>query len=238
MREVVLSIYHNDCWGPKTSGKFPEVNIALKTYSVAHTKKEETILSAIWEFASEKKADVDQAVRYVRGLKETIALEELERIGSRLRVFAKFKTTNEPPIIDILLSHGCHVTDPVRLYDGLEHWGLMVEDKCDVRELVSELNGVGQVRVRKVAPVELKTEEPYVTERQISALKVALENGYYNLPRPTPIADMASILGVSKPSFLAHLRKAEGRVLPLAIVQLGLGEVVKRPEIKDQLIFR
>jgi predicted DNA binding protein len=52
-----------------------------------------------------------------------------------------------------------------------------------------------------------------LTARQREALALARERGYYEWPRSVSAADLAADLGVSKATFLEHLRTAEAALL-------------------------
>ncbi len=52
-----------------------------------------------------------------------------------------------------------------------------------------------------------------LTERQEEVLRCALEGGYYDQPRSTTAAELASELGISQPTFSQHLRSAERKAL-------------------------
>lgn len=52
-----------------------------------------------------------------------------------------------------------------------------------------------------------------LTPRQHQAYELARQNGYYEWPRETSVQDLADDLGVSKTTFLEHLRSAENHLL-------------------------
>ena len=52
-----------------------------------------------------------------------------------------------------------------------------------------------------------------LTPRQVSALLLGVDRGYYSIPGETNMATLASEVGLSQSTFGEHLRKAEARVL-------------------------
>lgn len=52
-----------------------------------------------------------------------------------------------------------------------------------------------------------------LTEAQADALRAAVRAGYYRIPRPLTLHDLADRLGVTAASLSERLRRAEGRVL-------------------------
>jgi predicted DNA binding protein len=52
-----------------------------------------------------------------------------------------------------------------------------------------------------------------ITERQLAALQLALERGYYEQPRKTSLRDLADQTAVARSTYEEHLRKAENKLL-------------------------
>jgi predicted DNA binding protein len=62
-----------------------------------------------------------------------------------------------------------------------------------------------------LTPVDRLFED--ITDRQLAALQLALENGYYEQPRGTSLRDLADMTSVARSTFEEHLRKAENKFL-------------------------
>lgn len=62
-----------------------------------------------------------------------------------------------------------------------------------------------------LAPVDQLFEE--LTERQLAALRLALEHGYYEQPRQTSLRELAEQTSVARSTYEEHLRKAENKLL-------------------------
>jgi PAS domain S-box-containing protein len=56
---------------------------------------------------------------------------------------------------------------------------------------------------------------PALTDRQHQALEAAFRAGYFEWPRESSAAEVSSLLDISRPTFQAHLRKAENELLSL-----------------------
>src|SRR3989442_3133980 len=67
--------------------------------------------------------------------------------------------------------------------------------------------------VRETFPVSTATLLGKLTSRQLQALVVALDNGYYNIPRTATAGEIAQRLLVPPTSFVDHLRKGANKVL-------------------------
>lgn len=55
---------------------------------------------------------------------------------------------------------------------------------------------------------------PKITEKQRTAMELAVKQGYYNYPRKTTLRCLAKMMNLSYATFHAHLRKAEQKMLP------------------------
>ena len=79
-------------------------------------------------------------------------------------------------------------------------------------EIMSK-RAVSDESVRETFPVSTATLLGKLTGRQLQALVVALDNGYYNIPRTATAGEIAQRLRVPRTSFVDHLRKGENKVL-------------------------
>jgi predicted DNA binding protein len=122
-------------------------------------------------------------------------------------------------INDALVSRGFIPDEPVRMVGGREYWTVLVREGREtvrgrldaVRE---EMDAEVQVEV-VTTPVGgagvLPTDD--LSERQREVFELARKRNYYSWPREVSAAELADEVGVSKPTFLEHLRKAEAKVL-------------------------
>jgi predicted DNA binding protein len=52
-----------------------------------------------------------------------------------------------------------------------------------------------------------------LTDKQREVMVAAFQNGYYDYPKRISSVQLCSMVNISKPTLLQHLRKAEGRIL-------------------------
>lgn len=81
----------------------------------------------------------------------------------------------------------------------------------DLRNVIEELQSVGDVTLGKLVPVDRPASR--LTERQQAVMHLALERGYYRWPRSVEARELAEELEITHPTFLEHLRKAERKLL-------------------------
>lgn len=77
------------------------------------------------------------------------------------------------------------------------------------RRLVAQ--GDHDLQVRRVADAPRDT--PLLTHAQDEALRAAVDAGYYKIPRPLTLHQLAARLGISPASLSERLRRAEGRII-------------------------
>ncbi|MFB6105405.1 MAG: helix-turn-helix domain-containing protein [Halobacteriaceae archaeon] len=130
----------------------------------------------------------------------------------------------EESIVDRFETHDCLYQPPTVHRQGWEHYTVIAFDERDVRALFRDLEADRDVEVLSKTPVS-EQRIPHsmlapvdrlfadLTERQLAALRLALERGYYEQPRRTTVGDMAASTAVARSTFEEHLRKAENKFL-------------------------
>jgi predicted DNA-binding protein YlxM (UPF0122 family) len=100
------------------------------------------------------------------------------------------------------------------LPDGVPGHGTTVVDLDADREIeVLSKTGLDETRIphSMLTPVDQLFGE--LTNRQLTALQIALENGYYEQPRKRSISELAEGSTVARATFEEHLRKAENKLI-------------------------
>ncbi|MDQ2055007.1 helix-turn-helix domain-containing protein [Halobellus sp. H-GB7] len=123
--------------------------------------------------------------------------------------FEKYNTLYQPPTVH---------------RQGWEHYSVIAFDESDVRALLQDLEADRDIEVLSktaiteqqiphsmLAPVGQLFED--VTDRQMAALRLALESGYYEQPRKTSLRALAEQTAVARSTYEEHLRKAENKIL-------------------------
>ena len=113
---------------------------------------------------------------------------------------------------------------PMIYTGGYEWYRVMAFSERDMRQLFRDLERHCTVEVtsrRTISEESIHTDTLVstatllggLTRKQAKALVVALDNGYYNLPRSATAAEIAQRLGIPRTSFVDHLRKAQNKVI-------------------------
>jgi predicted DNA binding protein len=130
----------------------------------------------------------------------------------------------EGSIVERFEEHNCLYQPPTVHRQGWEHYTVIAFDEGDVRDLLRELKADRDIEVLSktaiteqaiphsmLAPVDRLFES--VTDRQLAALRLALESGYYEQPRKTSLRELAAQTEVARSTYEEHLRKAENKLL-------------------------
>jgi predicted DNA binding protein len=161
-------------------------------------------------------------------------LEEIDELGTILHesidesglhvVTQSCLCSLEDSIIQRFEEFNCLYQPPTIHRQGWEHYTVIAFDEADVRALLQDLESDRDIEVLSktaiseqqiphsmLAPVDRLFEE--VTDRQMAALRLALESGYYEQPRKTSIRELADKTAVTRSTYEEHLRKAENKLL-------------------------
>ncbi|MFT4884021.1 MAG: putative DNA binding protein [Natronomonas sp.] len=130
----------------------------------------------------------------------------------------------EDSIIERFEEYNALYQPPTIHRQGWEHYTVIAFDEGDVRDLLHDLETDRDIEVLSktaiteqqiphsmLAPVDQLFET--VTDRQLAALRLALESGYYEQPRKTSLRDLAKKTNVARSTYEEHLRKAENKLL-------------------------
>ncbi|MXR40462.1 XRE family transcriptional regulator [Halobaculum sp. WSA2] len=130
----------------------------------------------------------------------------------------------EESIIDRFEEHNCLYQSPTIYRQGWEHYTVVAFDGADIRELLGDLRSDRDIELLSKTSIS-DTQIPHsmlapagqlfenITDRQLAALQLALESGYYEQPRKTSLRDLAEQTAVARSTYEEHLRKAENKLL-------------------------
>lgn len=161
-------------------------------------------------------------------------LDELQSLGTILHtttdgpdlhvIVQSCACSLEESIVQTFERHNCVHLPPTLYRDGWEHYTVICFDEGDVSALLGELDADREIDVVSKTAIE-ERHVPHsslvsvdrlfdgLTDRQLEALRIALDAGYYDQPRGASIADLAAETTVARATFEEHLRKAENKLV-------------------------
>lgn len=161
-------------------------------------------------------------------------LDDVERLGTVLHkavddsglhaVMQSCLCSLEESIIQRFEDHNCLYQPPTVHRHGWEHYTVIAFDEDNVQSLYNDLDNDRDIEVLSKTGLE-ETMIPHsmlapvdqlfdgVTDRQLAALRLALDNGYYEQPRQASVSELAQQTSVARSTFEEHLRKAENKLI-------------------------
>ncbi|SFR57701.1 helix-turn-helix domain-containing protein [Halogeometricum limi] len=122
-----------------------------------------------------------------------------------------------------LVRHDCLLLPPLRYERGAKVCRVLALDSASLTGLYRELVADGlSVDVRTKRHVNVVTEDaplspsrllPDLSPRQYEVLRLAVEGGYYEMPRRTTTDELAAQLGIGRRTVAEHLRRAENKLV-------------------------
>jgi predicted DNA binding protein len=145
--------------------------------------------------------------------------------GSRLQLVVTWDGSKwESSTTRIFMKYNCLVLQPTIHTGGREWYRLISFAENDVKGLFRELDAAGDVEVISMRTVEEGTVHDTftinapellggLTKNQVDALVLALDSGYYAVPKKATTEDVAARVGLPRTTFEDRLRRAESKVL-------------------------
>lgn len=118
--------------------------------------------------------------------------------------------TRDPWLLSAVIESGVLLSPPVRVKKGVAEW-VVVSTRDRISFLLNLLEEKGIKH--KLRSIDEFQEEKVLTDRQTEVLNLALEHGYYEIPRKITLGGLAQKLGVSKSSLSEILREAEKKLI-------------------------
>lgn len=118
---------------------------------------------------------------------------------------------NNCTVAQMVSESGCFITSASRVGDNEICWTVVGMDSGSIKKLMEVLRECGYA-VEKTASF-LPDVTPTLTMKQEAALKMAFENGYYEIPRKHNIHELCAKLEKSTSSFDVTLRTAEKKII-------------------------
>jgi len=214
MHEATFRLRH-DCPYRDLSERFPDVTVREWYHADCQ----------VLEITAAGGSDADALVGAVEEIGDVLG-RTADDDGVRVVARSCECPPDEDTVVDVFRRHDCVHVPPTVYRRGWERYTVIGFDGSDVSDLLAELNGSHEIEVVSKKQVEERrtsrtrgTLFPVdrlfadMTDRQIGALRVALDNGYYDEPRGASVEEMARETTVARATFEEHLRKAENKLM-------------------------
>jgi predicted DNA binding protein len=214
--EVGFKLRH-DCPFNRISKRYPQVVLSWWT-----NFDQDVLEAAGWDFD-----DVDE---YQRALKRAIRemgghVTRSEATGSGCHLVVGWDGTKwKNSVSRTFVKNNCLVLQPTVHTDGWEWYRVIAFSEVDMRALFREMDKTGEVEVisertvtegtvRDTLKITTSDLVGGLTGNQADALGLALDSGYYAVPKKATTEAVAARVGLPRTTFEERLRKAESKVL-------------------------
>lgn len=221
--QVNLKVWHPDCWTLQTTAAVDAGLIAHGVYQY------DGIVSARLTAYADRTAHIDDLVAEIGKSEFTVTVKEInEYFNPQARASAAGNATQELlveyeprySIHDAFVSRGFVPEEEIRVHGGYEYWRVIVSaSRMEIQRRLDDIRTEMDAEISIEGMKSPKTstctgtQPSSLSERQREAFNLAKQEGYYQWPRETSAIDLAENLGVSKTTYLEHLRKAEAKIL-------------------------
>lgn len=221
--QVNLKVWHPDCWTLQTTAAVDAGLVAHGVYQY------DGIVSARLTAYADRTAHIDDLVAEIGESEFTATVKEInEYFNPQARASAAGNATQELlveyeprySIHDAFVSRGFVPEEEIRVHGGYEYWRVIVSaSRMEIQRRLDDIRTEMDAEISIEGMKSPKTstctgtQPSSLSERQREAFNLAKQEGYYQWPRETSAIDLAENLGVSKTTYLEHLRKAEAKIL-------------------------
>lgn len=156
-----------------------------------------------------------------KGEETRAALDEDDRVTFLHRAesgeYDVYRCLSRQPCVVHDLVDGGFLADSLEYYNGRAVFSGAIVDREVLKDVIDCPEAAVNVRLRHLSPIVGEAKEEVerlrnMTSRQEECVRVAVEMGYFSIPREVNAEDVAEELGISKSSFLERLRRAEREI--------------------------
>ncbi|MGV8162002.1 MAG: helix-turn-helix domain-containing protein [Candidatus Nanoarchaeia archaeon] len=133
----------------------------------------------------------------------------------------------EPKKTKPIYQHNIIHTKPIFIsFDGKEIWSVASMNKENLISFYNVLKEMRNGRMifiknKKIKNISIAQIHPDLTNKQINAVKLAIEEGYYDVPRKTDVKSLAKKSNLAFSTYQTHLRKAESKLIPYSFQKVS-----------------
>ena len=187
-------------------------NISMTGYPLSYYKEKNKLYIIIAGFMFGEEKNKKALTREIKKIKEVLHCEiEGDFIMAVLEQPLFTEPVYNPKIIRpspvIINKAGFHIWDLASFDRHLLEEVLVLSEKHLGAKIIN-------FKQEKISNISFTRLLPELTDNQKKALEVAINHGYYNYPKKVKMEELAKLMGISYSTFQAHLKKAEGRLIP------------------------
>ena len=159
--------------------------------------------------------------KFLKDIKKDTRVKDIEISGDTMFFIGKYKEK----IPSSFYTQKMFFTKPVFVDEqGCEYWEVASYDKNVLSEFLNGLEKqhyehfeILQFKNVKLDNIYFPAIAPDLTEKQREVFKLAVKEGYYDIPKRTDLIKLSKIKKVSIATFQEHLKRVEAKIIPKLI---------------------
>lgn len=200
MIEVELSLSIEGNYGCEITRNKPDLILEIVSGYTENGKVQGLIKSNYTSEDLKKLCKEFEAFNYVR------EFEVLESGYARIVV-----DSTDFPLAQLIHEVGAFYIYPIKFVKGKEICILIFENKQKLKKVLKQLDT--DWKVIRIGNVNLQFDLEDLTPQQLKAVNLAIEKGYFEIPKKVNLEELSQQMKLSRTTFLEHLRKAERKIL-------------------------
>lgn len=175
--------------------------------------------------------DIIESHRMIDDVEVVEEFDADERERTSMTLFLEGQLTEFTPL-QTLLYEGFLPIGPTKLENGRECFDLLLHDRDELSNAIELLGEFGSVSVdriseefrREVVPSRAGWQALLASfpPRRRELLNLALDEGYFEIPRATTLEELADEMDITKTTASTHLRKAERQLFEFLLPYINL----------------
>jgi len=215
IKEAEVAVYHQDCYASITTERFQDITLAQVSPVVILSERKKTDYKILWEVSGESQSQLDEYLAFLKKFKYTKGFLLLER--QPLKALILHRTVSQNSSYETVLKSNAVYLRPIIVKDGMEIHSILSDDPGNLGKALSELDGIGESKVLRMGDFKPEKKSKELTKKQLDALSVALENGYYRWPKNATLDELAKVMKISRRSVQERIRRGEAKLMPKAV---------------------
>lgn len=213
MKVISLGVYHQDCWGSFLPERFPEISMTESgPVQILQKGDGSTKVQTCWNIVAQNPAELEEFLHELRNERSVKKVITFYKNGINALVFTRWVSPSSS--YDVVVNRNSICISPVIQENGYEKFKVLTKNPREINSLLNELDAIGEAKVYSIGNFKEEAAKLDLTEKQLIALRIAQEQGYYQWPRKVNLEGLAKIGKTSRRAFQENLRKAEAKVFP------------------------
>ena len=195
-----------------------EFNITISTYPISLTEEKNRLLIY---FACNIYGSEENKKSFINKIKKSSRVHFLEQNNDFLIILFEEPKSTKP-----VYQHNIIHTKPIFISsEGKEIWSVASKNKENLIEFYKVIRRTRNAKMlfvknKKISNVYIAQIHPDLTNKQKNAIKLAIEEGYYEIPRKIDVKDLAKKSNLAFSTYQTHLRKAESKLIPYSFSKI------------------